>query len=658
MVDASSPWPELSVVNFRLQQVLDSTALAFRWDANLDSHEAMGILECALDGSPVFSLLTCEDTWISKDSSIQSFLDHLEHGSPSYSDSATTCLLLGLVMWWAHSYSTPGIDLSERISIPSRNRAVVAHWDEQYKRFLESDEIAFADLVLEVAHHWFELCGTYGFNSSHPDDSYLWQLFESEMVTTSDSPEIDFGDWDIDSPSPYFGIEVLDSSGQSVARSRNENEWNEFRRYGITATDARKLLKRNGAPSRQRVSLLRNKVLGWGSDYVSDAMAEGIRREPEIASWVMEKFDDVLPNDTLFQSKDRHYATPDMVGDRFVVEIKVSSEPIEVLAKRYSDQFQWQMYVMGLSQCLLVAEHRITGARSTAWVQREETRIGDLAAAADQFLDILDSIQGVPPDEFDFSALFLDATVTVEPELQPSPVTSTGFQPTIGSSANNVRFVEINDSPFEPIIQVAKADKSSRQQSTEDYMSDPSPAHSDGNPFKQLRELCNISQTEFRETYGFGKMTMVGLESGMYTRVSDRQEDAIRQACEERFIDFVRFLRELHHSESLNDAYLRWQVQSRKAGGSQMLAGFNAPFPFTSDNSPLGTLIIQSAGSLQHFCKTMKVPAITISRFITGETASFPETLKQALLDSDFDAVDQLISSELAWHDLHQIGRT
>jgi hypothetical protein len=159
-IDASFPYPEISVVNFRLQTVLDSQVLGFRWDQEPAETMTLGKLQCTLNGESVFSLLT-DEGWISDDSSVQAFLDTLEETAPMFessSDSAATCLLLGLVMWWAHSESLSNIKLAEHINIPGRNDSVVAHWDSQYRLFLQEDDIFHADFVIGISHTWFDLC--------------------------------------------------------------------------------------------------------------------------------------------------------------------------------------------------------------------------------------------------------------------------------------------------------------------------------------------------------------------------------------------------------------------------------------------------------------------------------------------------------------------
>ena len=54
------------------------------------------------------------------------------------------------------------------------------------------------------------------------------------------------------------------------------------------------------------------------------------------------------------------------------------------------------------------------------------------------------------------------------------------------------------------------------------------------NPYVRLRELCGASQKGFATKYAFGKMTMVYLESGMYTMLSERQSIALGKESNEK----------------------------------------------------------------------------------------------------------------------------
>jgi DNA-binding XRE family transcriptional regulator len=164
----------------------------------------------------------------------------------------------------------------------------------------------------------------------------------------------------------------------------------------------------------------------------------------------------------------------------------------------------------------------------------------------------------------------------------------------------------------------------------------------DKNPYVKLRELCGMSQKGFATKHGFGKMTMVYLESGMYTRVSDRQSIALGKECSEKGIDARNVLEELYGTDSLNEAYLAWRSSDRKFRAPTVLAKVAPPFLGDDKSSPVAVFVRDTAGSLQGFCKLLKVPSITMTRYIRGETVSMPEALREALWDVGYPHVDAL----------------
>lgn len=171
----------------------------------------------------------------------------------------------------------------------------------------------------------------------------------------------------------------------------------------------------------------------------------------------------------------------------------------------------------------------------------------------------------------------------------------------------------------------------------------------DKNPYVRLRELCGLSQKKFADKHGFGKMTMVYLESGMYTRVSDRQNVALGRECAEKGIDAHKVLEDEYGTGSLNEAYLAWRSADRKLRAPSVLAKVAPPFVGDEETSPVGVFVRDTAGSLQGFCKLLKVPSITMTRYMRGETASFPEALREALWDIGYPHIDALEEAQGKW---------
>jgi len=171
----------------------------------------------------------------------------------------------------------------------------------------------------------------------------------------------------------------------------------------------------------------------------------------------------------------------------------------------------------------------------------------------------------------------------------------------------------------------------------------------DKNPYVRLRELCGLSQKKFADKHGFGKMTMVYLESGMYTGVSDRQNVALGRECAEKGVDAHAVLQEEFGTDSLNEAYLAWRSEDRKLRAPAVLAKVAPPFVGDAETSPLGVFVRDTTGSLQGFCKLLKVPSITMTRYMRGETVSFPEALRDALWDVRYPHVDALEKAQAEW---------
>ncbi len=176
----------------------------------------------------------------------------------------------------------------------------------------------------------------------------------------------------------------------SIADSRNEDQWLESRRDGVTATDARKLVLLNGTASKQRHGLLDSKLHPQPPMEFAQ-FAHGREREPIIAEWVEATFGIAHNSRLLHGQNPRHLATPDGLGEQSISEIKTSTKPLSQALSVYRDQLQWQMHVTGVNQLLFVVENRYSLEREHAWVARDSERILQLATHADKFLDDLDS---------------------------------------------------------------------------------------------------------------------------------------------------------------------------------------------------------------------------------------------------------------------------
>ena len=169
------------------------------------------------------------------------------------------------------------------------------------------------------------------------------------------------------------------------------------------------------------------------------------------------------------------------------------------------------------------------------------------------------------------------------------------------------------------------------------------------NPYVRLRELCGMSQKAFAAKHGFGKMTMVYLESGMYTSVSDRQNQALGKECYEKGVAAKEVLVEEFEASSLDEAYQKWRVGERRELAPSVLAKVSPPFVGDSEHSPVACFVRDTTGSLQGFCKVLKIPSITMSRYIRGETMTMPSEFRAALVDVGFPFVDELETAQAKW---------
>ena len=171
----------------------------------------------------------------------------------------------------------------------------------------------------------------------------------------------------------------------------------------------------------------------------------------------------------------------------------------------------------------------------------------------------------------------------------------------------------------------------------------------DKNPYIRLRELCGTNQKGFATKHGFGKMTMVYLESGMYTRVSERQSIALGKECNEKGVNAHEVLREEYGAASLNEAYLGWRSEDRRVKAPEVLAKAAPPFTGDVDTSPVAQFVKDTAGSLQGFCKLLKIPSITMTRYIRGETLAMPDALVSALEDVKYPHAGLLADAQANW---------
>jgi len=165
------------------------------------------------------------------------------------------------------------------------------------------------------------------------------------------------------------------------------------------------------------------------------------------------------------------------------------------------------------------------------------------------------------------------------------------------------------------------------------------------NPYVRLGELCGLTQHAFCERNDFGKMTMVYLEAGMYTGVSERQNIALGKECANRGVDAKSILSDEYGTESLTVAYSKWRTAERKKIDTTT---YPTKYPSVGEASPLEVFVRTVAGTVQRFCKTVKIQPATLNRYMRGLTQTVPKELAQAFEDIGFDCT-KLCEAQAAW---------
>ena len=191
----------------------------------------------------------------------------------------------------------------------------------------------------------------------------------------------------------------------SVTKIKTESreQWLEARRRYVTATEVAQLVRRG----QDYWDELRE--IKAGSRTAPDisglpAVRHGREREALIAPYVQSLEQGMVPNGDLYVRNQRYAATPDLVGDGIVGEIKTIKDTR--LAKlqqakgwptgQYYDQVQWQLFVTGAIACIFAWEPYEDwdgelvpreDMREHITIHRDHVRINQLREVADAFLD-------------------------------------------------------------------------------------------------------------------------------------------------------------------------------------------------------------------------------------------------------------------------------
>ena len=191
----------------------------------------------------------------------------------------------------------------------------------------------------------------------------------------------------------------------SVTKIKTESreQWLDARRRYVTATEVAQLARRG----QDYWDELREVKAGQRTaPDISNlpAVRHGREREAVIVPYVQSLEEGMVPNSDLYVRNERYAATPDLVGDGIVGEIKTIKDTR--LAKlqdakgwptgQYYDQVQWQLFVTGAIACIFAWEpYEDWGGelvpredmREHITIHRDEERIKALQEVADAFLD-------------------------------------------------------------------------------------------------------------------------------------------------------------------------------------------------------------------------------------------------------------------------------
>ena len=191
----------------------------------------------------------------------------------------------------------------------------------------------------------------------------------------------------------------------SVTKIKTESreQWLDARRKYVTATEVAQLARRG----QDYWDELREVKAGQRTaPDISGlpAVRHGREREALIVPYVQSLEEGMVPNDDLYVRNGRYAATPDLVGDGIVGEIKTIKDTR--LAKlqdakgwptgQYYDQVQWQLFVTGAIACIFAWEpYEDWGGelvpredmREHITIHRDDARITQLQEVADAFLD-------------------------------------------------------------------------------------------------------------------------------------------------------------------------------------------------------------------------------------------------------------------------------
>ena len=189
----------------------------------------------------------------------------------------------------------------------------------------------------------------------------------------------------------------------TTIKTESREQWLDARRRYVTATEVAQLVRR-GQDYWDELREIKSGERTAPDISGLPAVRHGREREALIVPYVQSLEEGMVPNEDLYVRNDRYAATPDLVGDGIVGEIKTIKDTR--LAKlqsakgwptgQYYDQVQWQLFVTGAIACVFAWEpYEDWGGelvpredmRDNITIHRDDLRITQLQEVADAFLD-------------------------------------------------------------------------------------------------------------------------------------------------------------------------------------------------------------------------------------------------------------------------------
>lgn len=166
----------------------------------------------------------------------------------------------------------------------------------------------------------------------------------------------------------------------------------------------------------------------------------------------------------------------------------------------------------------------------------------------------------------------------------------------------------------------------------------------EANPYLHLRKRAGYTQRAFCDEFDFAKQTIILIEHGTYTELSDRMIRAIEQACYHAGFDPHVELEHEYGSKDVQKSYELWKTYQRAK-----ITLRHVPVEGTEDSSPVMELVKGATGTVQGFSKTIKVPPTTLLRYARGEQDMMPMCIREALIDCNYQHISRLEELQLKW---------